>query len=379
MNPGRNILKSSKTLLLAILILFGGMSAFGQFIFVPKKSVKSERDWIGKHERTTITDSIPFSSIRVIDSRYDTMHIGIRYAYYLILGGHSAAAGWKDLINIYYHPLCLPGHDTLIIQLEKLDLQDDVSLETGYVGQTGKIKARLYSGHNDSLIFIGTIDTLIQVTHYVQNNNHWDHYLLRLFDLAITTAKTLQDTLDKDLCYTTSINEIVKLGLVKRNKPILKSDSLHFGFYRDFSEFVNNSPTFGNEHKEAINSLLVVMHYRVGKNLSTEEPDTSYWGYCDGKNIYIRFAYDFYQLDKKDADFYLSPTLDANRVEGNRAGWNLLIGIAALTGSIAAKSGPEFGGFSAIKSKEVPKVFLKSGDYYVIGTHLDWETGNIGF
>jgi hypothetical protein len=379
MNPGRNILNGSKTLFLTIFFLYVGFAAKCQFIFVPKKAVRSGRDWIGKNQKTAIKDSVPFSGILVVDSRYDTMHIGIRFDEYLILGGYSAAAGWKDLMNIYYRPLCLPGHDTLIIQLEKLDLQDDVLPGAGCVGETGKIKARLYAGHNDSLRYIGTIDTLILATNYYKNNNHWDHYLLQLFDLTITAAGAVRDTSDRNFRYTTTIEEISQLGLVKRDKPILKADSLHFGFYRDFSEFVNNHPTFGNEHREAINNLLVVMHYRIGKNLSTEEPDTSYWGYCDGKNIYVRFAFDFYQLEKKDADFYLSPTLDANRVEGNHAVLNLFIGIAALSGSIASKSGPEFGGFSAIKSKGVPKILIKSGDYYVIGTHLDWETGNIGF
>jgi hypothetical protein len=373
------LFQKTKPFFLILLVLFSVITSSAQFIFVPKKAIKSEREWPDKHEKTALRDSLPFSNIRIVDSRYDTTDVGIDNSRYLILGAYSAAAGWKDLIKTYYRPLCLQGHDTLIIQLEKLNLQDDVERENGFIAEAGYIKALLYLGQNDSFHYIGTIDTLIQLTYSIQTNQHWDHYLLQLFDFAISTAKASGETTETDLNCRISMSEIIKSGLAKRDKPILKTDSLRFGFYRDFSEFVNNNPTFGNEHIEALNNLLVLMNYRVGKNMSTGVPDTSYWGYCDGKHIYIRYFYDFYRLDKRDDDFYLSATLDDNRVEGNRSAWNLLIGIVALTGSIASKSGPEFGGFSAIQSKSIPKIIVKSREDYVVGTRLDWETGNIGF
>ena len=121
------------------------------------------------------------------------------------------------------------------------------------------------------------------------------------------------------------------------------------------------------------------MNYRVGKNISNEEPDTSYWGFCDGRNIFVRYLFSFYQLERKDCGFYISPTLDARRQEINHAGLNLLIGLAALTGSIAAKSSPEFGGFNAIPSPEIPLIILKSKDLLIVGLQLDWDTGLITF
>jgi len=378
--------------LLFLLILFSCISQTrAQFIFKPKKPVRTEKAWLDKYERSELKDSLPFSNILIVDSRYDTLDIGFVFSHYLELREVSPTAAWKQLINIYYHSICcLSEKDTLVIQLEKLNIQEDLIFDSAFICEAGYMKATLYAGHGDSYSYIGSIDTLIQEKYsnrhfeaHMHGKHHnlefWDYYLLRLFDAAIGKAAAPADTSLQHSNLSYSLEEISKSGLTKRNKPILKGDSLHQGFYRDFTEFVNNNPTFVYVNEEALHNLLVVMHYRTGKNMSTEAPDTTYWGYCDGKNIYIRYAYDFFQLERKDDEYYLSPTLDANRVDGNRAGLNLLLGLAALSTSIAAKSSPELGGFNAVKSPDIPLVILKSRDVPIIGIQLDWDTGAITY
>ena len=104
--------------------------------------------------------------------------------------------------------------------------------------------------------------------------------------------------------------------------------------------------------------LLGIIHYRVDKNISNEPPDTTYWGYCDGKNLYVRYKYNFYQLERKDGNFYIAPTLDGRKQDMKNAGWNLLIGVAALSAGIATKDGVRFEGFNAIPAHEIPLVIL---------------------
>lgn len=122
------------------------------------------------------------------------------------------------------------------------------------------------------------------------------------------------------------------------------------------------------------------MHYRVDEEISNEAPDTSYWGYCDGRNIYIRYGYDFYQLERRDAAFYIASTLDAKRRNMNKAGWNFLIGLTALSTSIAAKDGVNFHGFSAIPIPEIPMIVLSlDPGANILGLHVDLDTGQITY
>ena len=377
-------------------VLFTGLMLFtsqssAQFIFTSKKPISIYRSAIDKNERIQLKDSVPYADIRIIDSRFDTTGIGFYLDSYLALGGSSQLAALQNIMKHYYSALYIPGNDTLIIQLEKLSIQDKVMLENGYISTSGNIKALLYRGSNNAYQLLGSADTLLQEiylpgnryqTH--KNGKHtnyefWDYYLLRLLEAMIRRASDDSVSVTVGKNHSLTVEEIKIAGLRKRDIPILKADSLHPGFYRDFTEFVSNNPTFNFVNPEALKNVLMVMHYRVGKEVSNEEPDTSYWGFCTGKKIFIRYKYNFFQMSRRDGEFYLSPTLDARHREVKQETWNLLIGLAALGGSIAAGSGPEFSGFSALQAPEIPKVILKSGDYPALGLQLDWETGEITY
>jgi hypothetical protein len=118
---------------------------------------------------------------------------------------------------------------------------------------------------------------------------------------------------------------------------------------------------------------------QVGKNISSEEPDTSYWGFCVGRRIFVRYLYSFFQLERKDGGLYISPTFDARRRDINNSALNLLIGLAALSGSVAAHSGPEFGGFNALNPVDIPLVILPGKEYLILGLQLDWTTGGVTY
>jgi len=372
-------------------LVFAASHASAQFLFFAKKPIVINRESIDQYEGSQLKDSIPFSGIRIIDSRYDTTGLGFYLDGLLALKDTPMISGLQHIIEKYYRPLCLTGRDTLIIQLEKLSIQDAIIRDTGFILTEGSVKALLYQGRNNAYQYIGTVDSLYQEKYNTRTTNKsnrngkhnngefWDYYLLRLYEAMIKKASAPQDSLKTDSGRNYSLEEIKKTGLAKREKPILKADSLHPGFYRDFAEFVNNNPTFEYVNREALKNLLEVMHYRVGKNISNEEPDTTYWGFCVGKRIYVRYQYSFYQLLRRDDMYYIAPTLDARRRDLNQSALNLLIGLAALSGSIAAKSSPEFGGFSALPAPEIPMIMLRGRDYYILGLQLDWDTGKVTY
>lgn len=61
-----------KYFLVIVLISYVCYNASAQFIFTPKKPIETLQESPDKYEGTLLKDSIPFSAIRIIDSRYDT-------------------------------------------------------------------------------------------------------------------------------------------------------------------------------------------------------------------------------------------------------------------------------------------------------------------
>ncbi len=360
-----------------------------QFIFKPQKPVKTFSSLIDPYESSTLKDSIPFSYIRIIDSRYDTTGIGCFLDGYLALKDSSQPLALQHTLNKYYQNLYTPGRDTLIIQLEKLFISDQLVDDTSFILTCGIIACKQFTGNNNNYAYRGNFDTLIKEKFsYKRYSSHkngkhtnyqfWDYYLLRLCEASIKNALQFNNTTDSNQRHFT-IENIKQEGLLKRQKSILTTDSLKPGFYNNFSEFENNSPGFTYDSASALPKLLDLMHYRVSKKTSNEEPDTSYWGFCDGKNLFVRNAYCFFQLERKDAAFYIAPTLDARHRDVKTAGWDVLLGLVSLSAGIATKSGVDFNGFSAIPEPPIPCITLHIDDAYIWGLQLDWDTGNISY
>ncbi|MEP6464873.1 MAG: hypothetical protein ABJB05_01145 [Parafilimonas sp.] len=376
---------------LLILFISFAFTASAQFIFIPKKPVKTLKETIEKYEGIELKDSIPFSFIRVIDSRYDTTIIGFHWDSYLTLQDSSSQpVALQHVIDKYYHSLYTPGKDTLIIQLERLSIQEAVIRDTNFILTEGNVSCKEYFGNNNKYTYYRAVDTVMKEgfsykTTYSAHKNgkhmnfeFWDYYLLRLCEAMIKDDDEKKRLVNDSAEYFT-VEQITQTGLEKRNKPVLTSAKLNSGFYNNFSEFVNNSPGFTYDSANALPKLLDVMHYRTGKHISNEMPDTSYWGYCDGKNLYVRYGYNFYQLERKDANFYIASTLDGRRKDLNSAGWNMLIGLAALSAGIAGKDDVNFKGFAVIPEPIIPMIVLPLNNVYILGLQLDWDTGSITF
>ena len=378
-----------KYFFIIIIINFECFTAPAQFIFTSKKPIETLVESIDKYESSPLKDSLPFAAIRIIDSRYDTTHIGFYLDGFLAIKDSSQPIALQHTIDKYYHNLYTPGKDTLLIQLEKLSIQDAIIRDTNFILTVGYVSCKEYTGSNNRYKYIGSVDTMMREklnyhTTYAAHKNgkhfnleFWDYYLLRLSEAMITGKTTTAGDLDTMLTKEYSLEEIKSRGLQKRIKPILTTDSLKPGFYQGFSEFINNNPGFLFINGEALNKLLEVMHYRVGKKISNEVPDTTYWGYCDGKKLFIRYGYNFYQLEKKDAGYYIAATLDARRRDVSRSGWNLLAGLATLSAGIAADKKVELRGFSLIQPPEIPMVALPIQNGFILGLQLDWDTGEI--
>lgn len=361
-----------------------------QFIYSEKRSVLTYSLEIDKYESIQLTQALPFSFIKIIDSRFDSTLIGFFSNGYLALKEKNQSLGLQNILTSKYGHLFTAGKDTLVVQLEKLGIQDQLVSDTNFVFTAGRLRAREYTGRNDRYRFIGLADTSM-FENYVyhsyrihQNGSHynlefWDYYLLRLLEYTILSAVKNAGVIQNAEASTFSVAQIKDRGVQNRSLPVLKDGSIKPGLYRSFVEFMTNNPSISVTSNDSLKVILESMNYRTGKKIENKIPDTSYWGYYDGQKFFIRHHYDFFSLEKRDDGFYISATLDAVRRNNNKKIWNLLIGFASLSTSMAVDKRPDFKGFSSLQPRDVPMIILQLGTGYVAGLQLDWDDGKITY
>ena len=231
-----------KYLLFILLNAVLSMTAAAQVFYKAKKPVMAYEQEIDRRERSLITGSIPFSGIRVIDSRYDTTDIGINTDGYLSIKGPDVPVSLQNFFDAHFTSLCTPGKDTLLIKVEKLMTQTNVVTEKNFIHAAGYLSCKLYMGSGDTYRYYDS-DTVLTGELYDYGNIHkygkrwslqdWAWNLLRLCDRLFGKRFILTDNIiDKTgKVYTTE--EIRQDGLIKRNKPILTT-TLRQGYYMNY-------------------------------------------------------------------------------------------------------------------------------------------------
>jgi hypothetical protein len=85
------------------------------------------------------------------------------------------------------------------------------------------------------------------------------------------------------------------------DKPILRDSMPHKGVYKNFTEFLNNNPSVTHFVVKK-DKLVDVLYIPVGKTDMAAARDV--WGYCDGKNIFIKSGENYYPLVRVQNGFY---------------------------------------------------------------------------
>lgn len=161
--------------------------------------------------------------------------------------------------------------------------------------------------------------------------------------------------------------------------PVLNVKRPEPGFYKNFGEFKNNTPSVVVRDDTSLLQMLAMLHYNVNGNTYTIIPDISYWGFYDGTKYYVRHNFSFYQLEQRDGAFYIAPTLDVARRNGSRLARNALTGLAVLTTGFAITREIYLDGFSTFRKLDVPKIVIDQSGPDLLGLVLDWDTGKITF
>jgi hypothetical protein len=99
-----------------------------------------------------------------------------------------------------------------------------------------------------------------------------------------------------------SLEEIIAHDKKIYDLPILTDTALTAGVYFSFEDFKNNNPS--EKHFEISNdklTSLIFINQPDGKPVAVKDA----WGYCDGKNLFVRSLSNYFRLQRRGNSFYI--------------------------------------------------------------------------
>lgn len=167
-------------------------------------------------------------------------------------------------------------------------------------------KFEVYLAQPDGYLPVLRMDTLI---HYLKAVTEGDAVSSVAFETCL--AKVREKNWERLVQTKTRItgNAIDSFNATAFQKPVLVNASMESGVFLSFSDFLQNRvryPEFDVESTSPIDNLYIVQNGR-------KELLTNVWGYCDGKNYYVKYSRNFFPLRREGNTF----ELEANTVYEN--------------------------------------------------------------
>ena len=256
-------------------------------------------------------------SIEVIDARPDTMAIGLalisKHIPFFATSQNSFANDVQQLLDSSIHFNKSDSFSVLMV-IKKFWLTGGLDEEMEQQIQNTEV--------DSSSKKIGSV--LARIEFYLKKGS--DHFILYRFDTTITRnlyvskegsilveqalISSLSKLKDMDSKFK-SISETKRIFSWEEIKahdrkrfdlPVLKDSAYVRGVYFSFEEFKNNNPgqrDFQVEKDKLID--LIFVKQRDG-NLA---PIRDAWGYCDGKNLFIKSMENYFLLQREGNAFYI--------------------------------------------------------------------------
>ncbi|MEP6677113.1 MAG: hypothetical protein ABJA78_18270 [Ferruginibacter sp.] len=258
---------------------------------------------------------LPFASIRIIDSRYDTSKLG-----FVVAGIHwnkkdgfrkaTFKQGVAGAIEQYYHDYYAKSFQTngfeLLIVMKKLwlsgiedgknrpdDIQNNLRAQNSL-----HVKWEYYLGRNDQYLPFKRVDTVLTITSEIEKyidevsdekkEVNFKYALKMLIEiLDYNKAVNNFDTKEKkNLAFIKSYNED------RFKLPVLQDSIFNTGVYLNFNEFKNNRPSL-NTFKEKKMKYSLIHRAELYIEDATGNDIPVYWGYfSDGDLRYGKIGND---------------------------------------------------------------------------------------
>ncbi|PWT70612.1 MAG: hypothetical protein C5B59_19580 [Bacteroidetes bacterium] len=257
------------------------------------------------------------SSIHIVDARPDTSSIGLaqnynQKPYFINTSGYfSAEAGQfvKDYV------VCDKSDSLSVVMVIK---------KFWICGIMDKDNSPQFNGLVHDSISQRITNLQARIEFYLKSG--FDYYVLYRFDSTFTrprwasqdAAELVAESIKASLSKLVVISPRLPGILAERRKfswdqiemhnkkgfdlPILKDSLLRAGVYFSFEEFKNNAPT-QKEFELSNDKLTALIFIRQPDGKLT--PVNNAWGYCDGKNLFIKSLSYYFRLQKRENSFYI--------------------------------------------------------------------------
>ena len=311
----------NKTVLLTLAVNFLYVVIFGQR---PVPAYKNEELRIDQFSRRTVTlnsseDPINLQNVKsfeVVDARPDTNALGlalIRHTpFFAVLAGgfvndiqqfldssvHFVKRDSFSVVMVVKKFWITAGLDEEIVQ----QIQNtDVDTSTKKISSLlANIEFYLKRGSDYFILY--RFDTTISRNAYVSRDaSELAEQGLRLSLIKLKDMETKFQSISETKRKFTW-NEIEAHIQKQFDIPILKDSVLVRGVYFSFEEFKNNNPRQRDFEvdKDKLADLIFIKQ-SDGKN----NPVRDAWGYCDGKNLYVRSMENYFLLQREENAFYI--------------------------------------------------------------------------
>lgn len=246
------------------------------------------------YERNTNIINLPFSRIAFIDVRYDTSFIAISYeplsGTYILNTKCDLKRGLEASFSSYfmdYFKGSFSNNDAeLICYVKKFSIIPEGSMAVMFKDPNSNerpnnidFEAECYYKCNDSLYPAVRIDTSYMQRSGPLKRSYMEVTKKVLYPLTEKLKNIDSLKIRKRNAYT--LQQIRDRYQSRFNLPILKTNQYKKGIYKNFKEFINNSPSvtaFRTETEDIFISLYDLNGSKINKGI---------FGFSDGENCYI--------------------------------------------------------------------------------------------
>jgi hypothetical protein len=255
-------------------------------------------------------------SIEVIDARPDTMAIGlasVRHTpFFTISQGHFADDAQQFLNNSIQ--FIKRDSFSVLMVIKKfwitsgLDEEMEQQIQNTEIDSSSKkissllVRIEFYLKRSTDHFILYRYDTMITRNLYVSRDA--SALVEQALILSLSRLKEMESKFQSiaESRRKFSWDEINAHNQKQYDLPVLKDSSLIRGVYFSFEEFKNNRP--GQKDFEVEKDKLIDLIFMKQANGSLV-PIRDAWGYCDGKNLYIRSMDNYFLLQRECNAFYI--------------------------------------------------------------------------
>lgn len=314
--------------------------------------------------------SIPVSSIRIYDSRFDTTCLGIAQSvndrlifiqlknslthevkkYYDQLAEPLQPDGTDIELSCFIKKLILSNHIYVTSSEEhKLSSKKfDIDKKAGILFMT-----EFYAKRNDAYIPLCRFDTVLTGNQNIAHGG--GKYLENALIAALQKAGSVNWEKISISGRKLSWQNINDYNVSRFNLPIL-SKPMQKGIYRSFEDFKNNKPSsieFSVDKNKTGDYLYV-------KNEKGEDIlFTDLWGYCDGQDMFIFSANNYFKLHRSHNGFKIYGAKDFSSKRNLRANFGLLDMVSPNSNYAKSKTATKY-----YLAKNFFQLDMESGELY---------------